>query len=79
MKAVTIHVDEPVYDQYKQWARASSRSTSELIREAMAYYRSHSPSSEKSLQEPEAPASVGKILHSWTGREDLLDDFLSRS
>ncbi len=78
MKAVTIHVDEPVYAQYKEWARGSQRSTSELIREAMEFYRLHSPSRDQSLREPEAPASVGRILHAWQGREDLLDDFWSR-
>jgi predicted transcriptional regulator len=38
MKAITLHVDEPVYKDFQNFARQKNRSTSDLIREAMLQY-----------------------------------------
>jgi len=79
MRAITIHVDDSAYRDFKKMAGQGCRSTSELIREAMDSYRRRAQAGRRSLSEAEPPASVGKILKPWTSRADLLDDFLLRS
>jgi hypothetical protein len=78
MKAVTIHVDEPVYRDFQRLARRTKRSTSELIREAMENFRRSSGKSRVPLWQNAAPASVGQIKIPWTGRENLADGFFER-
>ena len=39
MKTLTINVSEPVYDEFRRYARKVDRKASELIREAMELYR----------------------------------------
>lgn len=75
MKAVTIHVEEPVYRDFQRLARRTKRSTSDLIREAMENFRRISDKSRVPLWQTAAPASVGRIKIPWTRREDLVDDF----
>jgi predicted transcriptional regulator len=78
MKAVTVHLDDPVYREFQKIARRSRRSTSELIREAMEAYRRTLAKKQSSLAEAGPAASVGQILTPWVGREDLLEDFFDR-
>ena len=78
MKAVTIHLDDPVYREFQKIARKSKRLTYELIREAMEAYRRTFVKKQTSLSEACPAASAGQILTSWTGREDLLEDFFDR-
>jgi predicted transcriptional regulator len=78
MKAVTIHLDDPVYREFQKMARKTKRSTSELIREAMETYRRTFVKKQASLAEACPAASVGQILTPWSGREDLLEDFFDR-
>ena len=78
MQAVTIHVDERVYRDFKRMARRSKRSTSELIREAMARYREKARKPRRSIRDATHPALVGKIMVPWTSRKDLVDDFFDR-
>ena len=78
MKAVTVHLDDPVYREFQKVARKTRRSTSELIREAMESYRRTLVKKQSSLAEAGPAASVGKILTPWVGREDLLEDFFDR-
>ena len=78
MKAVTVHLDDPVYREFQKIARRSRRSTSELIREAMEAYRRTLAKKQSSLAEAGPAASVGQILTQWAGREDLLEDFFDR-
>jgi len=78
MKAVTIHLDEPVYREFQILARRAKRSTSELIREAMDSYIRTLSKKRNSLREAAPAASVGAILEIWSGRGDLLSDFFDR-
>jgi predicted transcriptional regulator len=78
MKAVTVHLDDPVYREFQKVARKAKRSTSELIREAMEAYRRTLVKKQSSLAEAGPAASVGQILTPWPGREDLLEDFFDK-
>jgi predicted transcriptional regulator len=78
MKAVTVHLDDPVYREFQKAARKARRSTSELIREAMEAYRRPLVKKQSSLAEAGPAASVGQILPPQEGREDLLEDFFDR-
>ncbi len=79
MKAVTIHLDEPVYRDFQKIAHRTKRSTSELIREAMEQYKlQFAKKNRPPLWQASPAASVGRVLKPWKSREDLLEDFLSR-
>ena len=78
MKAVTVHLDDPVYREFQKVARKARRSTSELIREAMEAYRRTLIKKQSSLAEAGPAASVGQILTPWAGRGDLLEGFFDR-
>lgn len=78
MKAVTIHVSEPVYREFKEQARRRERPASELIRAAMDEYRERHFRSGTSLAEPLPAASVGAVLESWGSRAELLGSYLDR-
>ena len=39
MKTITVNVSEPVYRDFQRHAATNDRTTSELIRDAMAEYR----------------------------------------
>ena len=78
MKAVTIHVNEPVYREFKEQARQRERPTSELIRAAMDEYRERHFCGGTSLAEPMPPASVGAVLEPWGSRAELLGSYLDR-
>ncbi len=79
MKVVTIHLDEPVYREFQVMAKQSRRTTSELIREAMEAYRERIQPVRQPLWQSAEPARAGRVLAPWSGRSDLLDDYLSRS
>jgi hypothetical protein len=77
MKAVTLHLEEGIYDRYKREAQLRKRSASDLIREAMgAYLEELAPPEQPSLFDETEPAHVGRILAFPLNREELLDDFL---
>ena len=72
MKTITINVSEPVYRDFRDYARQHDRAASEIIREAMEDFRSrkiHRPTSLKDIR----PVSVGKVLRPFTGSEDMLE------
>lgn len=79
MKAVTLHLDEDIYSRYQALARMRRQTASELIRQAMAEFPLAQKPSKASLIDSPPPKTVGKIYHSWTGRQDLLEDFFDRS
>lgn len=80
MKAVTLHVEEGVYDRYKREARLRNRSASDLIREAMGTYLLElAPPDQPSLLAETEPASVGGVLSFPQSRSDLLNDFFGES
>jgi hypothetical protein len=79
MKAVTLHMEEGVYDRYKREARLRNRSASDLIREAMgAYLEELAPPQQHSLLDESEPARVGALLEWPEHRSELLDDFTNR-
>jgi len=78
MKAVTIHVEEPVYRDFQRLARRTKRSTSELIREAMENFRRSSVKPRTPLWQATEPISVGHIKTPLKGRENLADGFFDR-
>jgi hypothetical protein len=72
MKTITINVSEPVYRDFREYARQHDRTASEIIREAMEDFRTrkiHRPTSLKDIR----PVSVGKVLLPFTGSEDMLE------
>ena len=76
MKTITINVSEPVYRDFREYARQHDRTASEIIREAMEDFRSRRirrPTSLKDIR----PVSVGKVLQPLMGSEDMLEE-LSR-
>lgn len=75
MKTITINVSEPVYADFKRFAKDQDRTAAELVREAMEAYRQMKIRPPRSLREQE-PVSVGVILKPWSGRDDLVDDLL---
>jgi predicted transcriptional regulator len=80
MKAVTVHLDEPVYADFKRLAYQESRSASELIREAMVLYQEkRSTEKRASLVNGPEPASVGSFLQPVANREDITRDYFDRT
>jgi hypothetical protein len=75
MKAITINVSEPVYEDFRQYARKVDRKASELIREAMELYRQQHMQRRTSLRDRQ-PASVGGPIEPLTGEDDLLGGML---
>lgn len=75
MKTITINVSEPVYDEFRQYARKVDRKASELIREAMELYRQQHMQRRTSLRDRQA-ASVGGPIQSITAEDDLLEEML---
>jgi hypothetical protein len=75
MKTITVNVSEPVYEEFKRFAKHSGRTTSELIREAMESYRREHLTPRRDLT-GFRPRSVGRVLRPLTGEDDLLDEML---
>ncbi len=80
MKTITVHVSEPIYREFQQFAKSTDRKTAELIREAMELYRDQRIRQRKthSLLEHE-PIALGKPLRSWKSRAELLENFFDRN
>ena len=78
MKQVTIDVSEPVYRIFQEYARSQDRTASEIIREAMEFYRAEKIEKKNSLLHLH-PVSVGNILKHPDGREDYLDEMIHES
>lgn len=75
MKTITINVSEPVYAEFREFARKTDRKTSELIREAMEQYRQRHMLRRTSLRD-RRPASVGGSIAPVTSDDDLLGEML---
>lgn len=77
MKIITINVSEPIYNDFKAFARERDRSTSELIREAMEAYRDARIRPRPSLRDLR-PVSLGAVTReAITADDDLLDEMLN--
>ena len=75
MKLITINVEEATYRRFQEVASRSSRSASELIREAMSEYAERTLPNDVSIFD-NAPASVGTIYALPSADDDLLDEML---
>ncbi|MGB3119115.1 MAG: hypothetical protein WBE58_09860 [Verrucomicrobiales bacterium] len=75
MKTITINVSEPVYEDFREYARKVDRKSSELIREAMELYRQMHMQRRTSLRN-RRPASVGGPIQPITGADDVLGEML---
>ena len=75
MKTITISVSEPVYEEFRQYARKVDRKESELIQEAMDLYRQQHMQRRTTLRERQ-PASVGGPIQPITTSDDLLGEML---
>lgn len=75
MKTITVNVSEPVYEEFRMFAKKVDRKTSELIREAMEEYRDARILRKTSLREVK-PVSVGGAIEPITGEDDLLGEML---
>lgn len=76
MKTITVNVSEPVYDDFRRFAKKVDRKASELIREAMEIYRQQHMQRRTSLLD-RRPASVGGPIQPLTGEDDLLGEMLN--
>jgi hypothetical protein len=78
MKTITIHVSEPVYEEFREHARKVDRNESELILEAMDLYREIHIQRRTSLRNRK-PASVGGPMSPITEEDDILGEMLDDS
>ena len=76
MKTITVNVSEPVYNEFKEYAKQTDRKTSELIRDAMKRYRDTQLIGKTSIRNL-TPLDGGKILSPLTEDEDLLGEMLN--
>ncbi len=76
MKTITINVSEPVYRELQEYARTHDRTTSELVREAMAAYRDRLLRDRTSIRKLQ-PLSLGKVLKPLRPGDDLLGEMLT--
>jgi predicted transcriptional regulator len=76
MKPITINVSEPLYRLFKETARSSDRTASELIREAMEDYARNRILGAGTLENWQ-PISLGEVKKDWASgdfRNEMLDD-----
>jgi hypothetical protein len=76
MKTITVNVSEPVYEDFRQYARKVDRKASELIREAMELYRQQHMQRRTTLRDRH-PVSVGGPIQPVTSEDDLLEEMLN--
>ena len=75
MKTITINVSEPVYEDFREYARRTDRKASAVIREAMEEYRRHHIQRRTSLRD-RRPATVGGPIRSISAEDDILGELL---
>jgi len=75
MKTITVNVSEPVYEDFRRYARKVDRKASELIREAMEMYRQQHMQRRTTLRDRH-PASVGGPIQPITAEDDLMVEML---
>jgi len=73
MKHVTINVSEPVYKEFKEYAKRQDRTTSGLIREAMEMYLRERVHRETSVQDL-SPLSMRMIKRTLNRTDGLLGE-----
>lgn len=76
MKAITVHVSEPVYQEFQAYARRADRKTAELIREAMEEYRHSHIRRKGSSLTAFKPVSVGNVIQPLSAGDDILGEMI---
>ena len=71
MRTITVHVSEPVYKAYQDYAREHDRKTAELVREAMAVYLETKLRRSTSLRDLK-PLDLGRVKRPLRAGEDLM-------
>ncbi|MCP4656148.1 MAG: ribbon-helix-helix protein, CopG family [bacterium] len=74
MKAISVHVAEEHYQQFKFLAARRGRPVAELVREAMATYLSLEQQAGRSILDIAAHPS-GRLLAGWS-RSELYDEMI---
>jgi len=75
MKTISVHVSEPVYEDFIQHAQRTDRTAAELIREAMELFRNQRIRPRTSLAALR-PLNLGKTIKPLSSRDDLLGEML---
>ncbi len=75
MKAISVKVSEPVYQDFLDYAKRTDRTAAELIREAMELFRNQRIRPRASLAGLK-PLHPGKVLRPLTRKDDLLEEML---
>ena len=75
MKAISVNVSEPVYEDFIEHARRTDRTAAELIREAMDLFRNERIRPRTSLAALK-PLNLDKTLRPLSSRDDLLGKML---
>jgi hypothetical protein len=78
MKTITVNVSEPVYEEFQAYAKRVGRKVSELICEAMEFYRQTHLQRRTSLRDRRPPASVGAMVQQIT-TDDILGEMIDDS
>jgi len=75
MKPITINISESDYKAFQEYASVNDRTAAEMIREAMAQYRTaHMEKTPGILSS--MPASVGAVLAPLSADDDILGEML---
>jgi Arc/MetJ-type ribon-helix-helix transcriptional regulator len=78
MKTITVSVSDPVYEDFREYARKVDRKASELIKEAIELYREQHMQRRTSLRHRH-PASVGGPIQAITGEDCILGEMIDDS
>ena len=79
MNTITVDVPDPVYRDFQDYAKRVDRPTSELIREALEFYRDLRIAN-GGMDVRDIPTySVGKVLKPLSPDDDLLGEMLEGS
>jgi predicted transcriptional regulator len=76
MKAISLHVSDPAYQELKALAARTGRPVAELIRQGMGEYLERARTTGRSVLGL-APHESGRLRRSWT-RSELLDEMRDR-
>jgi len=73
--SITLNVSEPVYEDFREYARTTDRKASKLIREAMENFRQQHMQRRTSLRD-RRPVCVDGPIQAITSDDDLLGGML---
>ena len=75
MRPITINVGEPVYREFREYARQQGRTMSDLIREAMALHREARMRRRGNVRDLQ-PLSLGGVIRPSSKKDYLLAEML---